>query len=87
MSDFSSNDILQAKRRVEEMRRRASIPEDTPPEQPPPDRAETVLAISNALDSLLQNDKRDVLLAALLRLAGDREEDVLLLTLLGILLQ
>jgi len=52
----------------------------------PSDRAESVLRLYAALEELLHNDRRDVLMAVLMHLAADKEEDVLLLTLLGILL-
>ena len=84
MPTLSGNDILEAKQRVEEMRRRAQRFDGDAPS--PTGRAETVLTLYQAVEQLLQNDRRDVLLAVLLHLAADKEENVLLLTLLGILL-
>ncbi len=84
MANLSGNDISDAKRRVEEMRRRAQRFDDK--EVTPADRTDTVLQLYQAVDQLLQHDRRDVLLAVLLHLAADKEENVLLLTLLGILL-
>lgn len=84
MANLSGNDISDAKRRVEEMRRRAQRFDDK--EVTPTDRTDTVLQLYQAVDQLLQHDRRDVLLAVLLHLAADKEENVLLLTLLGILL-
>lgn len=85
MAALSGNDIRDAKRRVEEMRQRAQAFEaETAPS--PADRSDTILQLYQAVEQLLQNDRRDVLLAVLLHLAADKEENVLLLTLLGILL-
>lgn len=84
MPNLSGNEILDAKRRVEEMHRRAQRFEEE--RTPPAERADSVLSLYEALEELLRHDRREVLLAVLMHLAADKEEDVLLLTLLGILL-
>ncbi|MBQ9229134.1 MAG: hypothetical protein IJ168_09945 [Eubacterium sp.] len=86
MTNLSGNEIADAKRRVEEMRRRAQHYEEPASAPSLSSRTENILELYDALNRLLQQDRRDLLTAVLLQLAAEREEDVVLLTLLGILL-
>ena len=100
MADFSSSDINEAKRRVEEMRRRAKNIVDEPAEKADSNNTEPPLKnaqqntssqnpISSLLHSFLGNDGDDssaLILALILILSKEKADNMLILALLYILL-
>lgn len=91
MSDFSPNDINDAKRRVEEMRRRAR--EFSEQEQnevnPPPIKPQNDNPLSSVLSSFgigKMSDDSSLILAIILILSREGADSMLILALLYILL-
>ena len=100
MADFSSSDINEAKRRVEEMSRRAKNIVDEPAEKADSNHTEPPLKnaqqntssqnpISSLLHSFLGNDGDDssaLIIALILILSKEKADNMLILALLYILL-
>ena len=96
MASFNTSDINEAKRRVEEMRRRArSIVDETPGEQAPvpTDNKSKGLPASNPLASFLsgilgdgEDNSSALVLALILILSKEKADNMLILALLYILL-
>lgn len=93
MSDFSSNDINEAKKRVREMRDRArgvveSAPNDKLPEilPKPKPKANEIGGIGEIFSSLLSSEDSSLILALVLILSRENADNTLIMALLYILL-
>lgn len=82
MADFSTSDIINAKKRVEEMRKKAQgFVEDEEPSVPPP-----VPVKNDLFSNLFSNDDSALILAMILILSKEKADNMLILALLYILL-
>ena len=91
MAEFSYSDISDAKRRVEEMRKKAQsyVGEDNNESAPPPEIRENKPNSNNFFDllgSLSANDDSALILALILILSREKADNMLILALLYILL-
>lgn len=101
MADFSSNDINDAKRRVEEMRNRARSYIDSPQDNqskntdntgnteksnPPPTGNSPLAGLGDIFNKLSFNDDSSLILALVLILSREKADNMLILALLYILL-
>lgn len=90
MSEFSSNDIFEAKKRVREMREKAKGFVDEKPKEEakplitPPKKSDA--GIGELLSGLLSNEDSSLILAIVLILAREKADNMLILALLYILL-
>ena len=88
MSEFSDNDINEAKRRVWEMRNKAAnFVEDNQPKPPPKEEEEKEEPNENERENENEDDKSFlVILALILLLSREKADNTLILALLYLLL-